>query len=147
MAPPEEIIAGEDSIGQYIPQKQPVIMIGKLLEVNGMKTVTSFFIREENVFCSEGFLREPGLIENMAQTAAAGVGYVSGKTGKNPPVGFIGGLRNLRIDELPRVGSEIRTEVTVEHEVFDATVVTGKIFLEERCIASCELKIFLMKIS
>ena len=122
-------------------------MVDRLVEIVDKSTVTTFRIREDNVFCENGEFREPGLIENMAQTAAAGVGYVSGKTGKNPPVGFIGGLRNLRIDELPRVGSEIRTEVTVEHEVFDATVVTGKIFLEERCIASCELKIFLMKIS
>lgn len=132
-------------IGQYIPQKPPVVMIGKLLEVTGTKTVTSLFIKDENLFCSEGFFREPGLIENMAQTAAAGVGYVSKKAGKEPPVGFIGGLRNLHIYELPKVGCEIRTEVTVEHEVFDATVVHGKTYMGERCIAECELKIFLIK--
>lgn len=120
-------------------------MIGKLLEVTGMKTVTSLLIKDDNIFCSEGFFREPGLIENMAQTAAAGVGYVSKKEGKEPQVGFIGGLRNLSIHELPSVGSEIRTEITVEHEVFDATVVHGKTYMEERCIAECELKIFLIK--
>lgn len=120
-------------------------MIGKLLEVTGTKTVTSLFIKDDNLFCSEGFFREPGLIENMAQTAAAGVGYNSTKDGKEPPVGFIGGLRNLHIYELPGVGSEIRTEVTVEHEVFDASMVNGKTYMEGRCIAECELKIFLIK--
>lgn len=120
-------------------------MIGKLLEVTGTKTMTSLFIKETNLFCSGGLFREPGLIENMAQTAAAGVGYISKEKGTEPPVGFIGGLRNLYIEELPKVGCEIRTEVTLQHEVFDATVVQGKIFLEERCIATCELKIFLIK--
>jgi predicted hotdog family 3-hydroxylacyl-ACP dehydratase len=145
MAPSEKIIAGETTIVQYIPQKPPIVMIGKLLEVTGPKTVTSFLISEDNLFCRGGIFREPGLIENMAQTAAAGVGYVSKEQGKEPPVGFIGGLRNLCIHELPAAGSEIRTEITVEHEVFDATVVNGKTYLGERCIAECELKIFLIK--
>ena len=144
MASSEKIIASEATIGQFIPQKNPIIMIGKLLDVTPATTVTSLVIKEDNLFCSEGFFREPGLIENMAQTAAAGVGFNSKENGKEPPVGFIGGLRNLLVHSLPRVGCEIRTEVTIEHEVFDAKVVKGKIFFEENCIAECELKIFLM---
>jgi predicted hotdog family 3-hydroxylacyl-ACP dehydratase len=145
MASSEKMIADETTIGQFLPQKSPVIMIGKLLEVTGTKTVTSLIIQDDNLFCSDGWFREPGLIENMAQTAAAGVGYTSKKEGKEPPLGFIGGLRNLRIYKLPHTGNEIRTEVSIEHEVFDATVVGGKIFLDESCIAECELKIFLIK--
>jgi predicted hotdog family 3-hydroxylacyl-ACP dehydratase len=145
MAPFEKVIATESEIGQFLPQKTPIIMIGKLLEVTETKTVTSMFINEDNLFCVDGLFLEPGLIENMAQTAAAGVGYITRKTGTPPPMGYIGGLRNLNIYELPRVGSEIRTEVTIEHTVFNASVVNGKIYLEDRCLAECELKIFLIK--
>ncbi len=120
-------------------------MIDKLLEVSETRTLTSLIIKADNIFCCDGFFREPGLIENMAQTAAAGVGIISKNAGKVPPVGFIGGLRNLHIYKLPGVGNEIRTEVTLEHEVFDARVVSGKTYLEEICIAECELKIFLIK--
>jgi predicted hotdog family 3-hydroxylacyl-ACP dehydratase len=144
MASSEKIMATEETIGQYIPQKTPIIMIGKLLDVTDTQTVTSLVIKEDNLFCSEGLFREPGLIENMAQTAAAGIGYASKIAGKEPPVGFIGGLRDLKIFELPRAGSEIRTEVTQKHKVFDATVAGGKIYLDDRCIAECELKIFLL---
>lgn len=145
MASPEKIIATETTIGQFLPQKPPMIMVGKLHEVSMERTVTSLVIREDNLFCGGGFLREPGLIENMAQTAAAGVGYVSMMEGKEPPIGFIGGIRNLEIRQFPPVGSEIRTEIKLEHEVFDAKVVTGKIYLVDKCIANCELKIFLIK--
>ncbi|MCX6249036.1 MAG: 3-hydroxyacyl-ACP dehydratase [Bacteroidetes bacterium] len=144
MAPSEKIVADEKTIGLYIPQKPPVVMIGKLLEVTGPKTVTSFLIREDNLFCDEGIFREPGLIENIAQSAAAGAGYLAREKGTEPRVGFIGGIRNLRIHKLPLAGNEIRTEITVEHEVFDASVVNGKTFLEGCCIAECELKIFLV---
>lgn len=146
MASSEKIIATEETIDQYIPQKAPFIMIGKLLDATSKKTLTSLYIKEDNLFCSEGVFREPGLIENMAQTAAAGIGYVSKSAGMEPPVGFIGGLRNLQIYELPGIGKEIRTEITLDHEIFDATVVSGKIYLKDRCIAECELKIFLNKI-
>jgi len=135
MAPFEEI---------NIPQKPPMVMIDRLVEVVDKTTVTSFVVKEDNVFCENGFLREPGLIENMAQTAAAGVGMKPGNRAQEPPLGFIGGIRNLKIYELPKAGQQIVTKVTVEHEIFDATVVQGKVFRDGSVIAECELKIFII---
>lgn len=140
-----EKIAGPESIHLYLPQREPMIMIGSLISVADKKTVTTLLINEENIFVRDGLFRECGMIENIAQTAAAGVGYLAKVNQKEPPVGFIGGLRNLSILALPPCGSEIRTEVIVDHEIFDATVVTGKIYLDDTVIAEAELKIFLMK--
>ncbi len=145
MAPFEKVIAEEKDITRFIPQRPPIVMIGKLHSVADKKTTTSLLIREDNIFCDNGFLREPGLIENMAQTAAAGAGYLSKHEQKEPAVGYIGGIRNLQIYRYPPIGSEIITEVSVTYEVLDATVVTGKIFLKEQLIAECELKIFILK--
>ncbi len=122
-----------------------MIMVDRLVEVVDKTTVTTFLICEDNVFCENGEFREPGLIENMAQTAAAGVGSKPGIAGGEPPIGFIGGIRNLKIHAFPKVGDEITTTVTVEHEVFDATVVQGKVYLATQLMAECELKIFLLK--
>jgi predicted hotdog family 3-hydroxylacyl-ACP dehydratase len=143
MAPSEKVIALETEILQYIPQRIPMVMVGKLCSVEGKTTTTSLLINEDNIFCEDGFFKEPGLIENMAQTAAAGAGYVARAEGKEPAIGFIGGIRNLRILDFPPVGSTIITKVTVTHEVFDASVVTGQIFLNDILVAECELKIFL----
>lgn len=145
MAPFEKIIAGKDQITIFIPQKSPMVMIEKLILVDEKKTITSLTILQENIFCEKGVLREPGLIENMAQTAAAGSGYKSRSRKEEPPAGFIGGIRNLVINSLPETGQVIRTEIIVEHEIFDALVVSGKVFLEDRMIAGCEMKIFQMK--
>ena len=119
-------------------------MVDRLLGIVDKTTETAFLVREDNVFCINGEFREPGLIENMAQTAAAGVGAKPGNAGGKAPLGFIGGIRNLKIDGFPRAGQEIITRVTVLHEVFDATIVQGEVFLEGRLIAGCELKIFLI---
>jgi len=128
-----------------IPQKPPMVMIDRLLSVGDQVTVTSLMVREDNIFCENGLLREPGLIENMAQTAAAGAGLKPGVENGNPPMGFIGGIKNLHIYSLPEIGTELTTKVTVEHEIFDATVVNGKIFAAETLLAECEFKIFLIK--
>ena len=120
-------------------------MVDRLVDIADKTTVTAFLIHDDNVFCENGEFREPGLIENMAQTAAAGVGAKPGNQGGNAPLGFIGGIRNLKINVFPKVGQEIITRVTVLHEVFDATIVQGEVFLDDRLIAECELKIFLIK--
>ncbi len=119
-------------------------MVDRLVEIVDKTTVTAFLIREENIFCVNSEFREPGLIENMAQTAAAGVGAKPGVIDGKAPLGFIGGIRNLKIDAFPKVGQEIMTHVTVLHEVFDATIVLGEVFLGNQLIAGCELKIFLV---
>lgn len=122
-----------------------MVMVDRLVEIGNQTTVTTFLIQEDNIFCEDGAFREPGLIENMAQTAAAGVGSKPGNSRGKAPLGFIGGIRKLKIDRFPKVGQEIITRVTVLHEVFDATIVQGEIFLNDLLIASCELKIFLIK--
>jgi predicted hotdog family 3-hydroxylacyl-ACP dehydratase len=144
MASPEEIIAGEFSITRYIPQKEPMVMIGKLHSTGEGKTVSSYIIPEDNIFCENGYFLEAGIIENMAQTAAAGTGYMSKLENRPPPVGFIGGIKNLKIESLPRTGDEIVTEITIEHQVFDATIAHGRVYLQAALIAECELKIFLL---
>lgn len=145
MAPFEKIIAGKDEITKFIPQKPPMVMIEKLIFADEKKTISSLTILPENIFCENGVFTEPGLIENMAQTAAAGSGFKSMSKKEEPPAGFIGGIRNLIIHSLPKTGQVIRTEIIVEHEIFDALVVTGKVFLDDRMIAGCEMKIFQMK--
>ena len=108
-----------------------------------MTTLTSFLVSGDNLFCEGGRLTEAGLIENIAQTAAAGAGYRSVLKNEPPPPGFIGGIKNLVIHSLPVVGDVLITGVSVEHEVFDATVIAGRISVNGKPVAECEMKIFL----
>jgi 3-hydroxyacyl-[acyl-carrier-protein] dehydratase len=119
-----------------------MVMVDRLLHADGAVTVTSFGIRSDNVFVENGRLAEPGLIENMAQTAAAGTGAVQG-AGQKPRTGFIGAVKDLRINNLPLVGEEIETTVTVEHTVMDASVIRAEIKCGQQVTATCGMKIFL----
>jgi predicted hotdog family 3-hydroxylacyl-ACP dehydratase len=131
------------AIEPFIPQRAPFIMIDTLLETSAYKTRTAFRIPQDHLFVYAGCLTEPGLIENMAQTAAAGMGAQTQAKGMAAPVGFIGALKNWRVQCLPAAGTVITTETTCLHQIMNAHVVLAEIRLQDTVIASCELKIFI----
>jgi 3-hydroxyacyl-[acyl-carrier-protein] dehydratase len=128
------------AVKTLIPHRDPMVMIDELVYADRCQSVSRFTIKENNVFMSRGRFGEPGLIENIAQTAAAGSGFNRQREGKPNPVGYLGGLRNLRIDALPMANSELTTTVLVDNEIMGMTVVTGKIVCDGRIIVECEMK-------
>ncbi|MBL7684227.1 MAG: 3-hydroxyacyl-ACP dehydratase [Flavipsychrobacter sp.] len=130
---------------QYIPQRPPFVMIDNIVKADGTISETNFTIREGHLFVEDGKFTEPGLVENMAQTAAAGTGFSLQQQGKEVPVGFIGALKALNILDLPTVGDTITTEVSFKMQVMNVHIVQGRVFNNGNEIANCELKIFLQE--
>jgi 3-hydroxymyristoyl/3-hydroxydecanoyl-(acyl carrier protein) dehydratase len=126
----------------YIPQRPPFIMIGEVVKAEETITQTSLTIPEDNIFVKNGFFTEPGLIENMAQTAGAGTGYKSKKDGRPMPGGYIAALKNVQILALPKAGDTILTETVFLQTLLSFHLVSGKITCGDKEIANCEFKIF-----
>ena len=139
----DHVIADGETILKFIPQRPPMVMVEKLHKAEGGQTIGSFEIKETNIFCKNGLLHEPGLIENIAQTAAVGVGFEYRNENKDVPTGYIGAVQKLTIHKLPEIGKTIFTEVNVEHKVFNTTLINGKITCNNQLIADCTMKIFL----
>lgn len=136
------LIAGNEIL-EYIPQRHPVVMIDKLLYAGADKTISGLLIEKENIFFNNGFLTESGLVENIAQTAAVGMGFMSRQVKKKVPVGFIASIKDLKIFQLPKVGDEIITEVVVTNQVMEVSIVKGIVFLNGEVLAECEMRIFI----
>jgi 3-hydroxymyristoyl/3-hydroxydecanoyl-(acyl carrier protein) dehydratase len=132
-----------DDIRNFIPQREPFVMVDKLLMNNDLLTRTSFFVAADNVFVEENELSEGGLLENIAQTAAAGTGYSALTDNKPVSIGYIGAVKNFEVLALPNVGDTLNTEIKIENQVFDVSVISGTVYVHEKLIASCEMKIFL----
>lgn len=139
------MLVTKDQIADYIPQRSPIVMIDDILSYDDKSIVTQFIISETNMMVSDGFFMEPGIIENIAQTAAAKAGYAVKKLGMEPVIGFIGAVKDLKIVELPKVGDVIKTTVTVRMEVMGVTLIDGFSECNGKRIAECEMKIFLQK--
>ncbi len=136
-----------ENILSLIPQRHPFVMISELLYSDQQLTRTGFRVSEDNIFVEHGKFNEAGLLENMAQTAAAGAGYAAGMENRPVDIGYIGAVKNFEIFELPGVNDELITEITIENRIFDVTVVAGNIWCNKKLIARCELKIFIRKIN
>ncbi len=132
-----------DDIQILIPQAPPFVMIDKLLAFTETATTTGFTIKADNIFVENGVFKEPGLVENIAQTAAARAGYVSHTENKPVLVGYIGAVNNLQVFALPKTGDDLITEITIENQIFDVTLISGKITCNGEVIAQCKMKIFI----
>lgn len=139
--PTEEFLKRID-VHELLPQKEPFVMISKLVHFDISNTKTETLISEENIFVDNGLFNASGLIENIAQTCAARIGYVNKYIlKKGIQIGFIGSIRNLTIFELPKVGDVISTTVDVIEEVFGMTLASSRITLNGRTIVETEIKI------
>ncbi|KIC95145.1 hypothetical protein [Flavihumibacter solisilvae] len=132
-----------ENITSLIPQRDPFVMIDNLLHDDEVRTNTNFTIRAENIFMSGNHLSAAALVENIAQTAAAGAGYKAISQDSPVLVGFIGAIKNLEIGELPEVGDVLETETKLVNTVFNVSIVEGVVTCNGRKLASCEMKIFL----
>lgn len=142
------MLVTKENVQRLIPQRPPIVMVDGLLEHSPEVSVSRLFIAEDNIFVADGFLQMPGLVENIAQTAALRMGYdhmihmEPGAEPGKPPVGFIGEVKNLKIYSLPPVGSTINTRVELLHNIFTASVIKGFVTCNGQIAAECEMKIF-----
>src|SRR5690554_2654219 len=107
------------------------------------RITTHLTLNVEIVFEFKDSFQENGLIENIAQTAAALSGYQAKKNNEKVTLGFIGSVKNLEISTLPAVGSMIETSVEVIGQVMNVDMIKGEIRQNNQILAQCEMRIFL----
>ena len=131
------------SITDLIPQRAPIVMVDELLGVENNASRSSLVIRDENIFVRHGELTSSGVIEHIAQSAAARVGFVYKERGEAVPLGFIGSVNNFVLNRNPKVGERLVTSISIIQEVFSITLIEAHVMVDEECVASCRMKIFL----
>ena len=125
-----------------LPQQEPFVMIDRLVHFELMTSTTETQIRETNIFVDGGCFSASGMMENIAQTCAARVGFYNKYIlHKDVQVGFIGAVRNYIIHRLPEVGSTIRTKVDILEEVFGMTLANAEVRCGDELIAAAEIKL------
>ena len=130
----EVIIQGE-GILNLIPQRPPIVMVDSFFGIEKNHSYSGLTVTADNIFYETGKLQEAGIIEHIAQSAAARIGFLYTRQGEKVPLGFIGSVDKLKIF----------TEITVVQEVFDITLISAQVKVEDKLIAECRMKIFIKK--
>lgn len=131
----------KSQIQNYIPQREPFIMVDNLLDATSEKFQTDFFIDKTNIFLENGILREFALIENIAQSGTIGIVVSAIRNGNKPAEGFIGAITKLRLYDLPKVNDTIRTIVTLVCKFETMYLIKGENYLGDKLLLECEMKL------
>ena len=134
----------EYDILTLLPQRPPMVMVDRLLHCDPVLTETELTIREDNIMVEDGRMGETGLLENVAQTCAARMGYINMNSGKEVRVGVIGALRDMEIHALPEVGSTITTRIEVSDEVFGMTLAQAESYCGDTLLCRGTITIALL---
>jgi len=131
----------EIDILTLLPQRPPFIMIDQIVYYDELITRTEFLINNDNIFCHNGRLLPAGIIENIAQTCAARIGYINRTKNEEVKIGVIGSVQNLKIFSPPLPGYLLETEIIVSNIIFSVTIVEAFVKCRGEMIAQCSMKI------
>lgn len=136
------MLVDKDKILELIPQAPPMAMVDGLIASDDRSTSSRLILDKNNIFCQDGFFHEPGLVENMAQTAALRGGFRAYQNGSKPKTGFIGSIKNFSVYRLPSDHATLQTTITVTSQMSNAMMIKGQVFAEDLLVAEGEMSIF-----
>lgn len=136
------LFSGEE-LYKLIPQRPPIVMVDTMISASDIEAETALTIADHNIFCANAVLREPGLIEHIAQSAAAFAGFATFRQGLPPKLGYIGEIKKLRISRLPKVGERLTTNLRILGEAAGVTLLSAETKVGEDPIVAGQMKIFI----
>jgi predicted hotdog family 3-hydroxylacyl-ACP dehydratase len=135
------MVLSKDQIEAYIPQRAPFIMVDNLLVATPEKFETDFKILPDNIFLEDGILREFALIENIAQSSAAGLAVLNRIGSKDEVEGFIGGVTKVNVISLPEVNDTLHTIILPKAELGTMFLVQAATYANGKKLLECEVKL------
>ena len=137
------MIAEGETLAALLPQRPPMVMIHQLVSCDAEQTTSRFTVTPDSVLFADGFLTEAGLVENIAQPAAASSGFAAQQSSKPAPIGYIAAIKDLIIWQLPPAGVELTTQIWMQNQVLEFSIVRGKVSAGAVTFAECEMRIFI----
>lgn len=131
-------------IDSYLPQKRPFLMVDEILEGSENRCTTHFIVRQENPLFRGAFFTEAGLLENIAQTAAAHIGFVEVHIRKTNRimVGVVAAIKQLEIFRLPTRGEQLTTMVEeLMSGVMNMSIYSAEVLVGDEIVAKGEIRV------
>ncbi len=138
------MLVEKENIKKYIPQREPFIMIDSLLKADEKGFLSSFKVENDNIFIQNNILSEAAIVENIAQTCAAGFGYLSSlEVDSEPRLGFIGAITKLEVFNEVATNALIETQVQIVNTFENIHLIEGVARNATQDLIKCQMKIVL----
>jgi predicted hotdog family 3-hydroxylacyl-ACP dehydratase len=132
------------TIEELIPHRAPMRWIDTLTECTETTAVATAIFSAEHFAVEHGFVLETALVECVAQTAAAALGWraqASGKTGARNN-GMLIAVTNFRIESRLSFEKMIRIEISERKRLGPMLMISGIITCEGKLVASGDLTLY-----
>lgn len=133
-------ITDQKIIEAIIPQKKPFVMVDGLNSFGHAFLQSTFTLPEEHIFLEGEVFEAAGVVEHQAQSVALHTGYHYYLRNEEAPVGYIGAIKYLEIDVLPKKGDILITDIKILNEMMGVTLVEIVTKLHDKVIARSEMK-------
>lgn len=137
-----------------LPHRPPIIVVDRVLAVEGLKTTTAYQVQPDTVFISHNGFSEMGMLENLAQTSFIFLNYFfsaekTGSTGESTrkKLGFISNISRFELIRCPKIGEQLKT-TTIAELVFDSEFlkicnIQGEVMLNGQPALKADMKMLL----
>lgn len=137
------ILDGKEQICQYIPQRDPIVMVDRLYDFSETASRTGKTVTADNIFVRDGLLEDGAILEHIAQSGALHIGYDCVLHGKPVAIGLIGSINKMQVLRRPAVGEEMTTDITIEAQVGQVTLIGAVTRVGDEVIAQGKMKVAL----
>lgn len=134
------------SADNILLQQPPFRYVDELICYKEGFARTRYTVPYENMLVEDGRFTSAGVMEHMAQSSAARVGYEAKYISHIPVhIGFIGQIKNFEVIRSPRSGETLETEVKTEYEMMGITLASVTVRINGETVARGQLKTALRK--
>ena len=118
-------------------------MVDRYIFEDELNCRSELTIAEDNMFLDEsGRMSVEGVLEHIAQTSAAHIGYLHRLAGKTISLGYIGDIKRCAVTgPMPVAGATLCTRVNVVSQVGNVTLVSAEASVCDSPILSCRMKV------
>lgn len=139
--PSEQFLRSID-VHTLLPQQEPFVMVGNLVQFDDENVSTETYVKPDNIFVDNDVMSTAGMIENIAQTCAARIGYVNKYIKKKGvQIGVIGAVRKLKVYGHPKSGDTITTHVEIIEELMGMTLALATVVCGDSLLAKGQIKL------
>lgn len=136
------------NIHNYLPHREPMLMVDYILELTKENVMTSFMITEDNIFVHDNEFAESGLIENMAQTCSSilGQSFFENPNADTKVIGFITNIKKIEIFSLPKVGDKIISKASLISQYENICHIFCETFHNDELLIRAEINLFIQEV-
>ena len=122
-------------------QQPAFVFIDRIVSYDEDKTVVQYTVPADGLMMDGNVLSAAGVMEHMAQSMAARVGYISKYILHIPiQIGMLGQVRDFSLSRHPQTGDILTTEVRLLHEMMGISLARIEVSCRGERIAEAQIK-------